>query len=54
MAPSESGCSAKRGIRAWIATAKRPETRERRVRETAGLAAQGVRANQPGRAEGRR
>ena len=38
--------SAKRGILEWIASAKRPETRARRVAETAELAAQGVRANQ--------
>lgn len=38
--------SARRDILAWIAAAKRPETRERRIRRTAELAAQGVRANQ--------
>lgn len=38
--------SAKRGILEWISHAKRPETRARRVAETATLAAQGVRANQ--------
>lgn len=38
--------SAKRGILEWIATAKRPETRAKRVAETATLAAKNVRANQ--------
>jgi uncharacterized protein YdeI (YjbR/CyaY-like superfamily) len=38
--------SAKRGILEWISTAKRPETRERRIAETARLAAENVRANQ--------
>ena len=38
--------SAKRAILEWIGNAKRPETRERRVRETAELAARGERANQ--------
>ena len=41
--------SAKRAILAWISTAKRGETRERRVAETARLAAEDVRANQPQR-----
>lgn len=44
--------SAKRGILEWIAQAKRPETRDRRVQETARMAARGERANQwrpPGR-----
>lgn len=36
--------SARRGILEWIAGAKRPETRSKRVAETARLAAQGVRA----------
>lgn len=36
--------SAKRGILEWIKQAKQPHTRERRVRETAELAAQGKRA----------
>lgn len=40
--------SARRGILAWIVLAKRPATRERRVRETAEKAARGERANQPG------
>ena len=38
--------SAKRGILEWIAHAKRPETRAKRVRETAELAERNVRANQ--------
>lgn len=38
--------SAKRGILEWIAQAKTAATRERRVRETATLAARGERANQ--------
>ncbi|MEF2278918.1 YdeI/OmpD-associated family protein [Deinococcus sp. YIM 134068] len=38
--------SAKRGILEWIAQAKTSATRERRVRETAILAARGERANQ--------
>ena len=38
--------SVKRGILEWIATAKRPETRARRVEETVTLAAKNVRANQ--------
>lgn len=38
--------SAKRGILEWIINAKRPETRAKRVEETARLAAQNVRANQ--------
>lgn len=38
--------SAKRGILEWIVQAKRPETRAKRVRETAELAAQNIRANQ--------
>jgi uncharacterized protein YdeI (YjbR/CyaY-like superfamily) len=39
--------SARRGILAWIVMAKRPATRERRVREAAEKAARGERANQP-------
>jgi uncharacterized protein YdeI (YjbR/CyaY-like superfamily) len=39
--------SAKRDLLAWIASAKRQETRERRIRETAARAARGERANQP-------
>ena len=38
--------SAKRAILEWIATAKRAETRARRVEETARLAAENIRANQ--------
>lgn len=38
--------SAKRGILEWIVQARRPETRARRVEETARLAARGERANQ--------
>lgn len=38
--------SVKRGILEWIATAKKPETRAKRVDETARLAAQNIRANQ--------
>lgn len=38
--------SAKRGILEWIAAAKKPETRARRIEETAQLADENVRANQ--------
>jgi uncharacterized protein YdeI (YjbR/CyaY-like superfamily) len=38
--------SARRGILEWIAQARTAVTRERRVRETATLAARGERANQ--------
>lgn len=38
--------SARRAILEWIRQAKRPDTRSRRVEETARLAAQGERANQ--------
>ncbi len=38
--------SARRGILEWIAQAKRPETRARRVEQTARLAAENERANQ--------
>lgn len=38
--------SVKRGILEWIHNAKRPETREKRVVETATLAAQNIKANQ--------
>jgi uncharacterized protein YdeI (YjbR/CyaY-like superfamily) len=38
--------STKRAILEWIGTAKKPETRARRIEETARLAAQDVRANQ--------
>jgi len=36
----------KRGILEWIGSAKRPETRARRVSETADAAERGERANQ--------
>lgn len=39
--------SARRGILEWILQAKRPETRQRRVDETARLASEGVMANFP-------
>jgi uncharacterized protein YdeI (YjbR/CyaY-like superfamily) len=38
--------SAKRGILEWIVQAKKPETRARRIEETARLAEQNIRANQ--------
>lgn len=38
--------SARRGILEWISVAKRPETRAKRVEETARLAARNERANQ--------
>jgi len=38
--------SVKRGILAWIESAKRPETREHRVEETARLASWNVQINQ--------
>jgi uncharacterized protein YdeI (YjbR/CyaY-like superfamily) len=38
--------SVKRGILEWISSAKRPETRLKRITETVELAAQNVRANQ--------
>lgn len=38
--------SVKRSILEWIAAAKTPETRARRIAETARLAAQNQRANQ--------
>lgn len=38
--------SAKRGILEWISNAKRPETRAKRVAETARLAQDNIRANQ--------
>jgi uncharacterized protein YdeI (YjbR/CyaY-like superfamily) len=41
--------SVKRAILDWIRTAKRPETRATRVEETARLAAENIRANQPRR-----
>ena len=41
--------SARHAILGWIATAKRPETRARRIAETARPAQDNVRANQPRR-----
>lgn len=38
--------SAKRGILEWIATAKKPETRAKRIAETVRLANENIRANQ--------
>ncbi len=38
--------SVKRAILEWIANAKRPETRARRISETVELAAKNIRANQ--------
>lgn len=38
--------SAKRGILEWISIAKKPETRAKRIEETAQLASQNIRANQ--------
>ncbi|TAL19495.1 MAG: hypothetical protein EPN99_10290 [Frankiales bacterium] len=38
--------SARKQLIAWVTTAKRPETRARRVNETAARAARGERANQ--------
>jgi uncharacterized protein YdeI (YjbR/CyaY-like superfamily) len=38
--------SVKRGILEWISVAKKPETRAKRVEETAHLAAENIRANQ--------
>jgi uncharacterized protein YdeI (YjbR/CyaY-like superfamily) len=43
--------SVKRGILEWILNAKRPETRQKRVQETAELARENVRANQWRRAK---
>jgi len=39
--------SSRRGILEWIKQAKRPETRRRRVEETARLAQNGIKANHP-------
>lgn len=41
--------SSRKAILQWIATAKRPETRVRRIEETVRLAAEGRKANQPER-----
>jgi uncharacterized protein YdeI (YjbR/CyaY-like superfamily) len=38
--------SAKRGILEWIVSTKRPETRAKRIQETAKLAQENIRANQ--------
>jgi uncharacterized protein YdeI (YjbR/CyaY-like superfamily) len=38
--------SVKRGILEWISNAKKPETRAKRIAETARLAAENIRANQ--------
>jgi len=38
--------SVKRAILEWISTARKPETRAKRVKETARLAAENIRANQ--------
>jgi uncharacterized protein YdeI (YjbR/CyaY-like superfamily) len=38
--------SAKRGTLEWIAAAKKPETRAKRIQETAQLANEDIRANQ--------
>jgi uncharacterized protein YdeI (YjbR/CyaY-like superfamily) len=38
--------SAKRSILEWIANAKRPETRAKRIEETVRLAGENIRANQ--------
>ncbi|MEO1656066.1 MAG: YdeI/OmpD-associated family protein, partial [Bacteroidota bacterium] len=38
--------STRRGILEWILNAKRPETRQKRIQETAELADQNIRANQ--------
>ncbi len=38
--------SVKRAILEWIASAKKPQTREKRIMETVRLAAQNIRANQ--------
>ncbi len=39
--------SSKRGILEWIKNAKQPATREKRIEETAGKAAQNLKANHP-------
>lgn len=39
--------SAKRGILEWILSAKKPETRQRRIEQTVELAAQNIKANFP-------
>jgi uncharacterized protein YdeI (YjbR/CyaY-like superfamily) len=37
--------SSKRNILWWIASAKRPETRQKRIEETVRLAAENIKAN---------
>jgi uncharacterized protein YdeI (YjbR/CyaY-like superfamily) len=39
--------SSRRGILEWILNAKKPETRQKRIRETVRLAAENIRANHP-------
>jgi uncharacterized protein YdeI (YjbR/CyaY-like superfamily) len=39
--------SSVRGVLQWLASAKRPETRAKRIEETVRLAAQNIKANQP-------
>lgn len=39
--------SSRRMILEWIANAKRPETRERRIKQTVALAAENIKANHP-------
>lgn len=46
--------SARRAILQWISSAKRPETRNKRIAETARLAADDIRANQPRQPRGAR
>ncbi len=45
--------STRRAILEWVSSAKRAETRERRVRQTVDEAAVGRRANQPRQLKGR-
>jgi uncharacterized protein YdeI (YjbR/CyaY-like superfamily) len=45
--------STKRAILEWIGSAKKPETRERRVEQTAQEAGQNIRANQPRQTTGK-
>jgi uncharacterized protein YdeI (YjbR/CyaY-like superfamily) len=46
-AASANAPSSKRLILEWIAAAKRPGTRQRRINQTVDLAAVNIRANQP-------
>lgn len=39
--------STRKGVLQWIASAKQPDTRDKRIRETVTLAAENTRANQP-------